>query len=140
MSVVCKIRESAKCSPGAIALEWLDLRSSDGLQRHTYLEIWNKVKLIASGLRALVPSFSPPANFNRATCVVSPVESLVGILVDEGSDLPCLFLAVLVAQMVVLPLDPDDPLARLRQSVMDANPSVLVVKVIALSFDSPVEF
>jgi acyl-CoA synthetase (AMP-forming)/AMP-acid ligase II len=99
------------------------------LETFTYKEVWLRSVHMAQRLRALAPAtFAPPAVFNPTTCLVLPRTALVGILVDEGFHLPILFLAVLVAKMVILPLDPDDPVERLSLTLGDAKPSILVVK------------
>jgi acyl-CoA synthetase (AMP-forming)/AMP-acid ligase II len=132
MSIVNKIRDEVENHPNAIALEWLHPQSGhDVVDKTTYCAMWERANLIAQGLRVLVPSFSPPALFDRSTCLISPNTSLVGVLLDEGSDLAFLFLGILISRMVVLPLDPDDPVERLRLALQDSKPSVVVVKVVS---------
>lgn len=55
-------------------------------------------------------------------------EGVVVLLVDEGPMLPMMMVGVLIAKMVLVPLEPDEAPARLRLVLEEVLPLVVVVK------------
>ncbi|KAJ1488647.1 hypothetical protein T484DRAFT_1886947 [Baffinella frigidus] len=119
MTVVSCIRDVALRHPAAPALAWLPATSLNGadtgVQQLSYKEVWSSAEGMADALRKLAP-------------VEAAGGASVAVLVDEGTALPLLMLAILVARMVILPLDPDDPTDRLARALKDARPRIIVAK------------
>ena len=91
MTVVACIREAALQNPAAPALAWLPAKSltgaDAGVQKLSYKEVWSCADGMAAALQRLAPMD-----------VAGGVP--VAVLVDEGTALPLLMLAILVARMV----------------------------------------
>lgn len=92
MTVVSCIRDVALRHPAAPALAWLPATSLNGadtgVQQLSYKEVWSSAEGMADALRKLAP-------------VEAAGGASVAVLVDEGTALPLLMLAILVARMVV---------------------------------------
>jgi len=90
MTVVACIREVALRHPAAPALAWLPATSLNGadagVQQLSYKEVWSSADGMAAALIRLAPDVVRGAP--------------VAVLVDEGTALPLLMLAILVARMV----------------------------------------
>lgn len=88
-------------------------RSSATLQRWTYREIWRAARAIARTLLLRCPH-------------ADDVKRKVGVMIDDGPLLPIVELAVLLAEMVIIPLDAGDP--RVRFIIEDATPDLIITK------------
>jgi acyl-CoA synthetase (AMP-forming)/AMP-acid ligase II len=121
MTVVSCIRDATLRAPTATALRWLPSTSIEtgadhGIQDLSYEEIWASALGIATALGRLAQGEAGSGG------------DAVGLLIDEGTALPLMMLAVLLARMVILPLDPEDPAERLGKALSDARPRILVAK------------
>jgi acyl-CoA synthetase (AMP-forming)/AMP-acid ligase II len=83
-----------------------------------YEEMWTAASRIAATLLVAAQGSIAADELGAA---------VVGVMVDEGPLLPLSELAILIAGMIILPMDKRDPLARLEHVLADANPAVVIV-------------
>ncbi|CAK9019151.1 unnamed protein product [Durusdinium trenchii] len=101
-------------APDARGLLWYDPLDSKPLQDWSYRHVWTTA--------------------SRAACRLSADGASarnVGMLLGGGPALPTLELAVLLANLVLVPLGENEPLPRLRFMLEDAGPFVALVAAVA---------
>ena len=134
--------------PDAPAIGFLSLSSPTGVQTWSYRQVWAASCGVARVLhrrRAAggdgSSSSSKKAGAERdrdhgggavaaaaPECWANGAEGSVVLLVDEGPLLPMLMFGVLLARMVLVPLEPDEAPARLASVLSEVRPHVVVVK------------
>ncbi|CAE8665484.1 unnamed protein product, partial [Polarella glacialis] len=122
-SVVSLVHACAKRTPGAPALRWLGEPLGKGEEVWSYRAMWGASCAAASKLRALV---GPRLSKTVEVCV-GDMPLKVGLMVTEGTALPLLELAILLNSWAIVPLDPEEPAARLRLVLEDAGPLAAIL-------------
>jgi amino acid adenylation domain-containing protein len=98
------VRAQAHRSPTAVAL-------SDGRERVTYEEMWRRAVALRAALEA--------RGVGRG--------DIVGVCAQRSVDLPITLLAIIASGAAYCPLDPEQPVHRLRGMLAQAVPAAVVV-------------
>ena len=148
-TVLTAVQLQALRQPDAPAISFLSLASPTGAQTWSYRQVWAASCGVAHALHRArrrpaggggSSSSSRTAGAERdrdhaggAAAVAAPecwangAAGSVVLLVDEGPLLPMLMLGVLLARMVLIPLEPDEAPARLASVLLEVHPQVVVV-------------
>ena len=116
-----KIRGYAEAHPKSPALIWVNtaVSSTPQVETWTYDKVWTQGALIAQGLHDLV-------NFLTLDSKHIELGVKVGVMITEGPLLAISELAVHQAGMVIVPVDPYEPVTRLQYLLDDVECSVIL--------------
>ena len=120
-SVTARIQASVDQRPDATALTWIPYAGRPP-QTRSYSAVWSRAHSIAHALRKAAGSMRAKG------CTAFPTQPTVGLMVDEGPMLPVTMLGILLARMVIVPMDPNDPAPRLQAIADDAEPAIIVAQ------------
>ena len=136
-SVTSLIHAKVMQRPDSTAIIWLPVPGKP-VQIQSYAVVWSRAKTVARSLR------KASASLQSQGCTIFPDQQTVGLMIDEGPLLPIAMLGILLARMIIVPLDPNEPVPRLRSIVDDAEPGIIIAqgegamaKVRALQGTSP---